>query len=174
MYHNTTNAGKRAASFPPRPAFNSLRSTADVFPVVASLPPKNSYFSEGVHRTDDRKCVCCSQAKLLNAFFFLPGVHLQIPERFCLKKLKRIRVLKLQKEQKENYSCYHGLFMRCFRFRSSPQPHARDSPIPRPVRLSRSPSHLVSGPGSSRSLRRSLCRRKHKKFLACPSPLGKI
>ena len=125
-------------------------------------------------RTDDRKCVCCSQAKLLNAFFFLPGVHLQIPERFCLKKLKRIRVLKLQKEQKENYSCYHGLFMRCFRFRSSPQPHARDSPIPRPVRLSRSPSHLVSGPGSSRSLRRSLCRRKHKKFLACPSPLGKI
>ena len=59
--------------------------------------------------------------------------------------------------------------MRCFRFRSSPQPHARNSPIPRPVRLSQSPSHLVSGPGSSRSLRRSLCGRKHKILLACPS-----
>ena len=34
----------------------SLR-TADAFPVVASLPPKNRR-----ERSDDRKCVCCSQA----------------------------------------------------------------------------------------------------------------
>ena len=33
--------------------FASLR-TADAFPVVASLPPRE--------RSDDRKCVCCSQA----------------------------------------------------------------------------------------------------------------
>ena len=38
---------------------HSLR-TANAFPVVASLPPKNSYFNlEGEKR---RKCVCCSQA----------------------------------------------------------------------------------------------------------------
>ena len=36
--------------------WGSLR-TADVFPVVASLPPKN------MERSDDRKYVCCSQAK---------------------------------------------------------------------------------------------------------------
>ena len=36
----------------------SLR-TADAFPVVASLPPKNIFRRE---RSDDRKCVCCSQA----------------------------------------------------------------------------------------------------------------
>ena len=35
----------------------SLR-TADAFPDVASLPPKNR------ERSDDRKCVCCSQATL--------------------------------------------------------------------------------------------------------------
>ena len=34
----------------------SLR-TADAFPVVASLPPKNRR-----ERSDDRKCVCGSQA----------------------------------------------------------------------------------------------------------------
>ena len=41
---------------------NQIRSlrTADAFPVVASLPPKNSYFRTG--RSDDRKCVCYSQA----------------------------------------------------------------------------------------------------------------
>ena len=38
-------------------AGRSLR-TADAFPVVASLPPKNSVRE----RSDDRKCVCCSQA----------------------------------------------------------------------------------------------------------------
>ena len=37
----------------------SLRS-ADAFPVVASLPPKNSFRRK---RSDDRKCVCASQAK---------------------------------------------------------------------------------------------------------------
>ena len=36
--------------------WGSLR-TADVFPVVASLPPKN------MERSHDRKYVCCSQAK---------------------------------------------------------------------------------------------------------------
>ena len=36
----------------------SLR-TADAFLVVASLPPKNIFRGE---RSDDRKCVCCSQA----------------------------------------------------------------------------------------------------------------
>ena len=36
--------------------WGSLR-TADVFPVVASLPPKN------MERSDDGKYVCCSQAK---------------------------------------------------------------------------------------------------------------
>ena len=39
----------------------SLR-TADAFPVVASLPPKNSYFNDWRERRDERKCVCCSQA----------------------------------------------------------------------------------------------------------------
>ena len=38
----------------------SLR-TADAFPVVASLPPKNS------ERSDDRKCVCGSQATFVLA-----------------------------------------------------------------------------------------------------------
>ena len=37
----------------------SLR-TADTFPVVASLPLKNSYFWR--ERGDDQKCVCCLQA----------------------------------------------------------------------------------------------------------------
>ena len=37
----------------------SLR-TADAFPVVASLPPKNSD-----ERSDDQKCVCCSQASCI-------------------------------------------------------------------------------------------------------------
>ena len=37
----------------------SLR-TADAFPVVASLPPKIAIFRR--ERSDDRKCVCCSQA----------------------------------------------------------------------------------------------------------------
>ena len=40
--------------------YNNLR-TADAFLVVASLPPKNSYFRR--ERSDDRKCVCCSQAR---------------------------------------------------------------------------------------------------------------
>ena len=40
--------------------FGSLR-TADAFPVVATLPPKNR------ERSDDRKRVCCSQAKLMAA-----------------------------------------------------------------------------------------------------------
>ena len=39
----------------------SLR-TADAFPVVASLPPKNSVAIFRRERSDDRKCVCCSQA----------------------------------------------------------------------------------------------------------------
>ena len=138
MYHNPTNAGKRAASFSPSPAFNSCDQQQTHF--------RSSLLSLRKIAIFRRERTCCSQAKLLNVFIFLPGVHLQIPERFCLKKLKRIRVLKLQKEQKENYSCYHGLFMRCFRFQWSPQPHTRNSPIPRPVRLSHSPSHLVSGP----------------------------
>lgn len=103
------------------------------------------------------------------AFIFCQEFTYRFQWDSAYKKLKRIRDLKLQIEQKENYPCYHGPFMRCFRFWSSPQPHARNSPIPRPVRLSQSPSHLVSGPGSSRSLRRSLCGRKHKKLLACPS-----
>ena len=38
----------------------SLR-TADVFPVIASLPPKNLFFWR--ERRDDQKCICCSQAK---------------------------------------------------------------------------------------------------------------
>ena len=37
----------------------SLR-TADAFSVVASLSPKNIFRRE---RSDDRKCVCCSQAR---------------------------------------------------------------------------------------------------------------
>ena len=108
------------------------------------------------------------------AFIFCQEFTYRFQWDSAYKKLKRIRVLKLQKEQKENYPCYHGLFMRCFRFRSRPQPHARNSPIPKTVRLSQSPSHLVSGPDSVRSLGHSLCRRKHKKFLACPLALGKI
>ena len=44
--------------------FASLR-TADAFPVVASLPRE---------RSDDRKCVCGSQAKfLLTLYFFKNG-----------------------------------------------------------------------------------------------------
>ena len=55
MYHNPTNAGKRAASFSTSPAFNSLRSTADAFPVVASLPPKIAIFSEGEKRLPEMR-----------------------------------------------------------------------------------------------------------------------
>ena len=49
----------------------SLR-TADAFPVVVSLPPKNSYFRR--ERSDDRKCVCCSQATI-NAGFYKAVQH---------------------------------------------------------------------------------------------------
>ena len=59
--------------------------TADAFPVVASLPPKNSYCSEGEKR---RKCVCCSQASLslvLNRGLKLWGGGV----------LKRVRILKI-------------------------------------------------------------------------------
>ena len=48
--------------------------TADAFPVVASLPPKN-----GRERSDDRKCVCCSQA-----MDFLKWADLNV--KFCLFK----------------------------------------------------------------------------------------
>ena len=42
----------------------SLRS-ADVFPVVASLPPKNKLVNFRTERNDDRKYVCASQATWL-------------------------------------------------------------------------------------------------------------
>ena len=42
--------------------FSSLQS-ADVFPVVASLPPKISYFQR--ERSENPKYVCASQAKFL-------------------------------------------------------------------------------------------------------------
>ena len=54
-------------------ALHGLR-TADAFPVVASLPPENSYFSEGEKLSDDRKCVCCSQAKHCNVETMLQPV----------------------------------------------------------------------------------------------------
>ena len=41
---------------------DSLQS-ADAFPVVASLPPKNSVAIFRRERGDDRKCVCASQAR---------------------------------------------------------------------------------------------------------------
>ena len=44
---------------------NSSLRTADVFTVVASLPPKK-YFRR--KRSDDRKCVCCSQARSTRVF----------------------------------------------------------------------------------------------------------
>ena len=44
------------------PGMGSLR-TADAFPVVASLPPKNFRREVEIERSDDRKCVCCSQAR---------------------------------------------------------------------------------------------------------------
>ena len=63
----------------------SLRS-ADVFPVVASLPPKNSYFWR--ERSDDRKYVCASQAKI-------HPVGVQTMETCCpfLKKKNFLKVL---------------------------------------------------------------------------------
>ena len=42
----------------------SLR-TADAFPAVASLPPKNSVSIFRRERSDDQKCVCCSQASCI-------------------------------------------------------------------------------------------------------------
>ena len=53
--------------------FSSLRTT-DAFPVVASLPLKNRR-----ERSDDRKCVCCSQA-----MDFLKWADLNV--KFCLFK----------------------------------------------------------------------------------------
>ena len=47
---------------PRPPGMGSLR-TADAFPVVASLPPKNFRREVGIKRSDDRKCVCCSKAR---------------------------------------------------------------------------------------------------------------
>ena len=51
----------RAANLGPITHHASLR-TADAFPVVASLPPKNSHFWR--ERSEDRKCVCCSHASI--------------------------------------------------------------------------------------------------------------
>ena len=61
---------------------NSLR-TADAFPVVASLPPKNS---DAI--SDDRKCVCCSQAtKGINQPIIAYIVHTHDPNNLCAKDL---------------------------------------------------------------------------------------
>ena len=43
------------------------------------------------------------------AFIFCQEFTYRFQWDSAYKKLKRIRVLKLQKEQKENYPCYHGL-----------------------------------------------------------------
>ena len=42
--------------------------TADAFPVVPSLPRKNSDAIFRRERSDDRKCVCCSQATSCQTF----------------------------------------------------------------------------------------------------------
>ena len=61
---------------------NSMR-TADAFPVVASLPPKNS---DAI--SDDRKCVCCSQAtKGTNQPIIAYIVHTHDPSNLCAKGL---------------------------------------------------------------------------------------
>ena len=76
-FQNPTSPEKNWDAVPgirsPRCGFPSLR-TADVFPVVASLPPQNRR-----ERSDDRKCVCCSQA-----VDFLKWADLDV--KFCLFK----------------------------------------------------------------------------------------
>ena len=69
----------------------SLR-TADAFPVVASLPPKNSYFRR--ERSDERKCVCCSQARLC----LLLGLNFG-------KNSQSQKMFNLQRESSRNVTC---------------------------------------------------------------------
>ena len=45
---------------------STSQRTADAFPVVASLPLKIAIFRR--ERSDDRKCVCCSQATILQSY----------------------------------------------------------------------------------------------------------
>ena len=89
------------------------------------------------------------------------------------KKLKLISVLKLPKGQKESYPCYHGLFMAVSGF-GQVLSRTRETLL-YPVLWDFLKVLRISFPVAvAPALRRSLCRRKLKKFLACPSPSGKI
>ena len=72
----------------PNEDFANLR-TADAFSVVASLPPKDAIFRR--ERSDDRKCVCCLQAKILPVV----GRNDRIVYKVCLCKRTCILLLRI-------------------------------------------------------------------------------
>ena len=60
---------------------DSLR-TADAFPVVASLPLSSLLSLFRRERSDDRKCVCCSQASI-TLKIWSPKTHLPPSSKAC-------------------------------------------------------------------------------------------